>query len=419
MTERKTNYVLDYVFPSKAKYIAEARDRFVNRKTAIVEEYSNAMVLPAVQFNDYDVSHGRGGVVDFDGNYVELSKTKARVVGKYDVDQYDMIDEKVVYCGFFNKAWGHFLTEVVSRLWYALKNDDTVDSYVFIIEKDVERSFSGNYLEFLKLLGISDKVKIINKPTRFKTVVVPEEGLVYDEYYTDEFVKMYEYINKKGLSQYNGPKYDKVFFSKRKCEISIYSNLNEKFVDKFFEKNGYKVFYPERLSLVETIGLIQNAKYLCGISSSLIHNQLFGHSNQTTICIEKQAFYNPYQVMIAKITQCETVFIDACRCIFTVNAGGPFIFDYTYYLDMYVKDHDLIPDKPMSEFRFKRIYKKYLVRYFYFNYEYPPDYMFQQYIVDMTREAYNDTVQHKKEFTFSFYNRVMFKFKKIILKYIK
>lgn len=414
------SYVLDYVYPSKAKYIADARDRFVNKKTSVVEVYDNAMILPVVQYNDYDVSHGRGGVVDAKGNYVELSKTKARVVGKYDSTEInDIVDEKVVYCGFYNKKWGHYITEVVSRLWYALKNDDTIDSYAFIVEKNAERDFNGNYLEFIKMLGIDDKVKIINKPTRFKTVVVPEEGLVYDEYYTDEFVKMYDYINKKGLSQYTGPKYDKVFFSKRKCEISIMSNLNEKFLDNFFEKNGYKVFYPERLSLIDTIGLIQNAKYLCGISSSLVHNQLFGHSNQTTICIEKQAFYNPYQIMVANITKCETVFIDACRSVFTVNAGGPFIFDYTDYLDKYVKDNRLISEKPMSEFKFKRIYKKYLKYYFYFNMEFPPDYMYKKYTLDMTREAYNDTVKHKKVFRLSYYERVVLKLKKLKLKYIR
>ncbi len=411
-------YILDYVYPSKAKYIAEARDRFVNRKTSIVEVYENATVLPVVQFNDYDVSHGRGGVVESNGNYVEISKTKARVVGKYDVDEFETSDEKVVFCGFFNKAWGHYLTEVVSRLWYVLKNDETIDSYVFIEEKDGNKQFNGNYLEFLKMLGIAEKVKIINKPTKFKTVVVPEEGLVYDEYYTDEFVKMYEYINKQGLSQYNGPKYDKVFFSKRKCEISIMSNLNEKFLDVFFKKNGYKVFYPEKLSLIDTIGIIQNAKYLCGISSSLVHNQLFGHANQTTICIEKQAFYNPYQIMVANITQCKTVFIDACRSIFAVNAGGPFIFDYTDYLDKYVKDNGLIPGKPMSERKFKRIFKRYMINFFYFNFELPPDYMYEHYIVDMTREAYNDTVRSKKAFRMTLINRVSLKLKKLKLRYL-
>ena len=407
-------YVLDYVYPSKAKAIAEARDKFRKVDSAIVETYVNATILPAVKFDDYDVSHGRGGVIDENGNYVELSKQKARVQGYYDPSEYGIEESNktVVYCGFFNKAWGHFLTEVVSRLWYSLRNDKSVDAYVFFDVLDGNKQFSGNYFEFLKLLGIADKVKMINKPTRYKRVIIPEEGLVYNDHYTQEFINLYQFINKKGLELYSGEKYDKVFFSKRRCTISAESNLNEKFVDKYFEKNGYQIFYPENLSLIDTIGIMQNAKSFCALSSSLAHNQLFGHSNQTMISIEKQAFYNPYQIFVANITGCECVFIDACRSIFTVCSAGPFIFDYTRFLDQYAKDNDMIQGKPMSEWKFKRLFKRYLAYYFDFNVELPPDWMYQQYVVDMTREAYNDTVKSKKVFRMSLYNRVILKVKK-------
>ena len=411
------SFVLDYVYPSKAKAIAEARDKFHKVDSAIVETYDNATILPAVKFDDYDVSHGRGGVMDENGKYVELSKQKARVQGYYNPSKYGIEEsnETVVYCGFFNKVWGHFITQVVSRLWYALKNDKSVDAYVFIDSLDGNKQFSGNYFEFLKLLGISDKVRIINKPTKFKKVIVPEEGLVYNDHYTQEFIDLYQFIDKKGLELYSGEKYDKVFFSKRKLPISAESNLNEKFLDNYFKKNGYSIFYPEQLSLIDTIGILQNAKFFAGIASSLLHNQLFGTSSQTTICIEKQAFYNPYQVMVAKITDCKTIFIDACRCIFTVNTAGPFIFDYTKFLDQYAKDNQMVLDKPMSERKFKRIFKKYLAYYFDFNAELPPDWMYRQYIIDMTREAYNDTVKSKKVFRMSLYNRIVLKIKKTII----
>lgn len=410
-------YVLDYVYPSKAKAIAEARDKFRKVDSAIVETYDNATILPAVNFDDYDVSHGRGGVIDENGNYVELSKQKARVQGYYDPSEYGIVEsnETVVYCGFFNKAWGHFLTEVVSRLWYALKNDESVDAYVFIDSLDGNKKFSGNYLEFLKLLGIADKVRIINKPTQFKKVIIPEEGLVYNDHYTQEFINLYQFINKKGLELYSGEKYEKVFFSKRRCTISVESNLNEKFIDKYFEKNGYKVFYPENLSLINTIGIMQNAKYFCALSSSLAHNQLFGHASQTMISIEKQAFYNPYQIFVANITDCKCVFIDACRSVFTVGSAGPFIFDYTRFLDQYAKDNGMILSKSMSERKFKRLFKRYLAYYFDFNVELPPDWMYQQYVVDMTREAYNDTVKSKKVFRMSLYNRIVLKIKKTVI----
>lgn len=410
-------YILDYVYPSKAKAIAEAGERFRKVDSAIVETYDNAIILPAVKFNDYDVSHGRGGVIDEKGNYVELSKQKARVQGYYDPYKYGTEDssETVVYCGFFNKAWGHYITESISRLWYALKNDESVDAYVFFDVLDGNKHFSGNYLELLKLLGIADKVKIINRPTKFNKVIIPEEGFVYNDHYTQKFIDFFQFINKKGLDLYNGEKYEKVFFSKRKLIISAESNLNEKFLDNYFKKNGYKVFYPEQLSLIDTIGILQNAECFAGIASSLLHNQLFGTHQQTTICIEKQAFYNPYQVMVAKITDCKTVFIDACRSVFAVGSAGPFIFDYTSFLDQYAKDNQMILGKPMSEWKFKRIFKRYLAYYFDLNVELPPDWMYRQYIIDMTREAYNDTVKSKKVFRMPLYNRIVLKIKKTII----
>ena len=409
---------LSYVYPSKAKAIAKAGERFRLIDSAVVETYENATMLPVVNFNDYDVFYGRGGLIDSSGCYVEMSKQKARVQGIYNPTEYGGVvssNETVVYCGYFYKAWGHFLTEVVSRLWYALKNDKNVDYYVFIDSLDGNKKFSGNYLEFLKLLGIADKVRIINRPTKFKKVIVPEEGLVYNDYYTQEFIDLYRFINKKGLELYSGKKYEKVFFSKRRLPISAESNLNEKILDNYFKKNGYSIFYPEKLSLIDTIGILQNAECFAGIASSLLHNQLFGTSSQTTICIEKQAFYNPYQVMVAKITDCKTVFIDACRSIFTVGSAGPFIFDYTRFLDQYAKDNGMILSKPMSERKFKRLFKRYLVYYFDYNTEFPPDYMFQKYIVDMTREAYDDTIKSKMVFRKSLYHRIILKIKKTIV----
>ena len=410
------NIIYKYIFSKKAEAIKNQAESFIKKSNDTYELYSDAIILPAKNFNDYDVSHGRGGVVDSNGEYIKASFTRARVDGKYEPEEFDYSDSKVVYCGYFHKAWGHFLTEVVSRLWYVLKDDKTVDFYVFIDDIDGKKQFTGNYYEFFRLLGIEKKVILLNKPTKFKEVVLPFSGFDYGHYYTDQFVKMYEYIVTKGISLYKGEAYKKVFFSKRRQEISIMSNLNEKFIDKYFEKNGYKIFYPEQLSLIETIGIMQNAKYFAGISSSLAHNQLFGHSDQTMISVEKQAFYNPYQVFVAKITGCKCVFVDACRHIFTVNASGPFIFDYTEHMDKFALDYNMSKSKPMSNLKYRRLFKKYLIYYFNFDCVMPPDYMYRQYVLDMSREMYDDTIEKGKIFHMSLYQRMIVRLKKEILK---
>ena len=410
------NNVYKYVFPQKAKYIKNQVDSFHEISNDSHKRYPGALVLPAKKYDDYDVSHGRGGVVDENGRYIENSSTRARVRGQYTPDEFEICNKTVVYCGFFHKVWGHFITETISRLWYSLKQDPTVDAYIFIDMYNGNNSFTGNYYEFIKLLGIENKVLVINKPTRFKEVIIPFNGFDYGNYYTKQYVDMYNYIIQKGLSLYKGKTYERVYFSKRSLEISLMSNLNGRFLDRYFKKNGFKIFYPERLSLVDTIGIIQNAKIFAGISSSLAHNQLFGNENQIMVSIEKQAFYNPYQVFISKITGCRCIFVDACRHIFTVNAAGPFIFDYTKHLDMFTKDYNFKPSKSMSYFKYRHIFKKYMIYYFNFNNHMPPDYMYRQYVVDMSREMYNDTIETGNIFQMSLYQRCLLRLKKEILK---
>ena len=69
------NFILDYVFPSKAKYIAEVADKLQYRQNTYFEEYNDAIVLPVVKILDDNITYRRGGVVDSSGNYVELSQT--------------------------------------------------------------------------------------------------------------------------------------------------------------------------------------------------------------------------------------------------------------------------------------------------------------------------------------------------------
>lgn len=405
----------DYIFSAKASAIFNQAELLCKKSFNDIHEFRESVVLPAKKTDKCTSSQGCGGVVDANGEYVKISKTKARVEGKYDynIDDLDISNLTVVFCGYYHKAWGHFITESISRLWYALEKNPEVDRYVFIGDYGKESCFSGNYLEFLKLLGIADKTEIIIRPTKYKKVIIPDNGFVYNEYYTEKYVQMFNTINERGLSLYDGEKYEKVFFSKRLIDSSIMSNINEKVIDTFFKQNGYKIFYPERLSLIDTIGILQNARFFAGLTSSLSHNLLFADSNTTMISIEKQAFHNPYQVFVGKIKECETIYIDACRHLFPVCAGGPFFFDYTEHLDKFAKDFKMIPGKRMSKHKYRKNLKKYFVYYFDLNNKMPPDYMYRQYVIDMAREMYDDTIEKSDVFMPSLYQRGIIKCKKI------
>lgn len=54
-----------------------------------------------------------------------------------------------------------------------------------------------------------------------------------------------------------------------------------------------------------------------------------------------------------------------------------------------------------------------MIFYFDLNNVLPPDWMYRQYIIDMSRDAYNDTIRNGKIFHMSLYNRVKMKLRKI------
>ena len=173
-------YSIDYQYLRPKK--AEALKAWYDEPLAIMENPAvwrgkNATILPLRRQAEDNLLFGRGGVVDENGEYVPLSGIEGRVQFAYPAEKKEYRDETVVYCGYLVNHWGHFLIEGVTRLWYFLENDPGVDKYVFFLDENEEREIRANYREFLELLGIWEHLEIINTPTTYREVIVPELGL--------------------------------------------------------------------------------------------------------------------------------------------------------------------------------------------------------------------------------------------------
>ena len=93
----------------------------------------------------------RGGVLDEKLNYIKNSAQIAanmrnRVSGGYsfDYNKVKTVHSKVIYMNYFIHQWGHFLIDVINRLWFAVVNKDFPIVYTSNInENDI---IAGNYL---------------------------------------------------------------------------------------------------------------------------------------------------------------------------------------------------------------------------------------------------------------------------------
>lgn len=322
----------------------------------------NATILP-VRKARYDLFYaGTGGVVDAEGNNVQISATLPTVSAGHSFDKAEYCDQKVVYCGYMIKHWGHYLMEGVSRLWYFLENDPTIDRYIFAMDENEEREVKGNYRVFLELLGIWDKITFINKPTTYREVVVPELAFRNHEYLSPKFTAIYESAAANIRLDPSWKKYDKIFLSRSNFNHTNPLEFGQEVIDNFFHVNDYKILYPETLSLDQLIFYIRNAQIVASISGTPPHHMMFAHDGQQLIILERSAMNNPYQVCVDQLRKLHVTYIDASLPIYPVRMQGPHLMGYTRQLQAFAEDHGNMRP-PESQYRSEKYLKKCFVQY--------------------------------------------------------
>lgn len=287
----------------------------------------------------------------------------SRFGGTYQIDEIEKRDETVVYCGLFVKHWGHFLVEVVSRLWYFLEQDNGNLKYVFVVEEKNTEKIDGNYLRFFQLLGIDDRIEIINKPVRFKTVIVPELGYSRMHYYSDQYKNIFETVAQNAVAVNPSiNKADKIYFSRGHFKKAIDSEIGDDFLESYFKSNGFMILYPEELTLEEMICFIRNADVCATPSGTLPHNYLFAQDNKKIIVVERMTLINEMQVDVDRIKDLDLTYIDGHWLIYPgMSGGGPFCYGYTKEFRKFTDDYKY--EQPDSYFLSEK-YKKRILRRF-------------------------------------------------------
>lgn len=353
-----------YMRPRKAAALKQWCDFPVEvRNSPIVWQGNHATILPLRK--DPALQFGRGGVVDSEGNYVELSGIPLRIQHGYPFENAEYRDEKVVYCGYLIDHWGHFLIEAVTRLWYFMENDATIDKYVFFIEESSDRKITGNYLEFLKLLKIWDRLEIINRPTTYQEVIVPELGIVCRESYTPKLLKVFDAVAENVVPDPSWETPEKIFYSRSQFAKGKPFEFGFESIDNFFEKNGYTILYPEKVPLSRMIHYIRNSKVVASLSGSLPHNMLFANQGQKLEIVERLVINDDNQTDVNRMRELDVTYIDANMPIYSVNFVGPVIMGYTEELRHFAEDNGYTApdDQYLTENYRKRCFKRYMKAY--------------------------------------------------------
>lgn len=335
------------VRPLKAKAIERCRRQYAVDSAALRHVTArDAAVLPLRRCEVPDYEYGCGGVVDADGHFIGLSASEDRIGGAYPFEFTPETENKrVVYCGYFNPQWGHFLFESLSRLWFLFEKENTaVDEFIFITDADSPALLSpdSNHAEVFRLLGILDRIRIVSRPLRFSEVIVPEESFVLTKRISGSFSAVFDRIRSNVASGKTSEPGLKILLGRssfpkaRKYEIGIADMENH------FRENGYRVIYPERIPLKDLIFLMDRSEEIVTFSGSVAHNLLFAPPGSKVAVIEKFPYVNYFQTAVDISRRLDVVYVDANAFVRPVDVGlGPFILCFNRYFSAYCQSRGL------------------------------------------------------------------------------
>ena len=234
-------------------------------------------------------------------------------IKEIDINNIKHISETVIYGGILVGHFGSFITETFNRLWYLIKHKDQKYKIVFTHFKYYEYDLRPFHKEFIELLDIeSERILIIDDPTRFEKVIVPKQSVYWDTSYNKLLLSIiYDYL----INRVKPKNFEKLYISKSKVVESDSFTLNEEYFESFFESQGFKIIYPEQLSVYEQISYISGAKEIACTSGTLSHLVLFSKRETKLICLIRSnldlylAFINR-QVIINIIKGINCIFVD-------------------------------------------------------------------------------------------------------------
>ena len=309
-----------------------------------VQEVSGGLILPARRILDPSCTSPKyeGGVVDAQGNFVAGSIRVSRsypgylaVVRGYEVRDEELCksEEEVIFGGMAMDHFGHFLVESMSRLWYVVQHRDRGQKLVFI-----SNGRPGSWMEaFLELLGIErERYVILAKPTKFASVIVPDESVhSWGHFFTEDYRQIYACLR----SSVEPSKHKKLYLTH-----SAYGGIvccNEKYFESFFAAKGFLVVSPEKYSLPEQIALLKGADEVACMVSTLSHLVLFARPHTKLIMLARTSDeVLVAQCLVNEAAQADWYIIDASQnFLYGDRTCGAILLGNTPYWRKFVHEH--------------------------------------------------------------------------------
>lgn len=324
--DNETKY--DCMFTLQEDSIKKLNKVTLNYNMPEVINVSNGIVLPRkIASKPYQ---GLGGVVSEHGDFIDKSAIydlrndeSSELMpfaygGAYKFSQKQKKTNKAIYMGLAHQQWGHFLVDIIQRAWYVynlMLSDELDEEYIYVFSGfgDGTESFKKNYMEFYRLLGIDiNKIMIVNEPTQFKSVIVPDVAIYPGECVHKVYIDMINKVIENASKEFTlRDSIKDIYFSR--THLKDDKEIGEIYLETILRDCGVKILYPEELSLIDQIYYWQHAERIFCVAGSIAHNCIFSGKKTELYIFNKMKRMVGYQFTMDKIQGIYPVYIDAFK----------------------------------------------------------------------------------------------------------
>lgn len=315
-------------------------------ESAQTHTYDHAIVLPLQRNPELQSADGiyRGGVCSADFTFIagRQRRTDGQHVNwncdtAYEVPAENIVhrDEDVIFGGCLINHFGHALLDGTARLWYL--TEAPADLRIVFLRYPRETRAPFDALKFVELMGIDmSRVEVIDQPTQFRSVIVPDEAIYPSQAYRPEYIRTFDRIREHIEAKNDS----KVYMSR--THFNFRSSLNEEYYEQFFARRGFTVIHPEELSIEEQIAYVAGADEIVTTMGSMAHLFLFAKPTATTTILNRSTQCLTAQIVINQARGITSYFVDAyCNPLPVPHVFGPFLFGPNRFFQAYLDERGI------------------------------------------------------------------------------
>jgi len=169
-----------------------------------------------------------------------------------------------IYLGLPHGSWGHFLTQGLSRVWYALQHP----SVPVVWDASRLHPYQERVLE---ILGMKNPQLFLREPMRFDEMVFPYPGIGLGDYVSADFARVIGRLRPQRVVPGK-----KIFLSRsglKSARGGIEGAMDVE-LDRLAQAHGFSIFCPEQHPVEQQLAEMSSAEVVLGVEGSAFHSLL-------------------------------------------------------------------------------------------------------------------------------------------------